>query len=194
VQTNTSAARRSNCRSAICRTAPSRRTTWRRRRSRRSAPTVLRRRRRRTDRQVHEADGRVHREEFDASFEAQIQGLVEGGVDLISIETMYSLEEALSALRAARRISICGVRPHDLRQEPARLLHALMGRRWPTPGGLEDNGATSSAATARTAAPCSSSWPVSCGTAPISRDRAAEPGQADARKESRCTSRRSRSS
>lgn len=42
--------------------------------------------------------------EFDANFEAQVQGLVDGGVDLISIETMYSLEEARSALRAAKKI------------------------------------------------------------------------------------------
>jgi len=41
--------------------------------------------------------------EFEAAFEAQIAGLVKGGVDLISIETMYSLEEALCALRAAKR-------------------------------------------------------------------------------------------
>ncbi len=49
--------------------------------------------------------GEYTREEFDASFEAQIRGLVEGGVDLISIETMYSLEEALCALRAAKKVS-----------------------------------------------------------------------------------------
>ncbi len=49
--------------------------------------------------------GEYTREEFDASFEAQIQGLVDGGVDLISIETMYSLEEALCALRAAKKLS-----------------------------------------------------------------------------------------
>ena len=48
--------------------------------------------------------GEYTREEFEASFEAQIQGLVDGGVDLISIETMYSLEEALCALRAARKV------------------------------------------------------------------------------------------
>ncbi len=49
--------------------------------------------------------GEFTREEFDAAFEAQISGLVDGGVDLISIETMYSLEEALSALGAARRLT-----------------------------------------------------------------------------------------
>ncbi len=49
--------------------------------------------------------GEYTREEFDAAFEAQVRGLVDGGVDMISIETMYSLEEALCALRAARKIS-----------------------------------------------------------------------------------------
>jgi len=44
-------------------------------------------------------------EEFTESFKAQVQGLVDGGIDLISIETMYSLEEALCALRAAKAIS-----------------------------------------------------------------------------------------
>jgi len=43
--------------------------------------------------------------EFDANFEAQVQGLLDGGVDLISIETMYSLEEARSALRAAKKLT-----------------------------------------------------------------------------------------
>jgi 5-methyltetrahydrofolate--homocysteine methyltransferase len=44
-------------------------------------------------------------EEFQSNFEAQVQGLVDGGVDLISIETMYSLDEALCALRAAKKVS-----------------------------------------------------------------------------------------
>ncbi|MGH9798295.1 MAG: homocysteine S-methyltransferase family protein, partial [Candidatus Polarisedimenticolia bacterium] len=49
--------------------------------------------------------GEFTREEFEASFEAQIRGLVDGGVDLISIETMYSLQEAICALRAAKKVS-----------------------------------------------------------------------------------------
>jgi 5-methyltetrahydrofolate--homocysteine methyltransferase len=44
-------------------------------------------------------------EEFQADFEAQVHGLVDGGVDLISIETMYSLDEALCAVRAAKKVS-----------------------------------------------------------------------------------------
>lgn len=56
--------------------------------------------------------GEYTRAEFDASFAAQIQGLIDGGVDLISIETMYSLEEALCALRAVKKqsslpVSVC---------------------------------------------------------------------------------------
>jgi 5-methyltetrahydrofolate--homocysteine methyltransferase len=49
--------------------------------------------------------GEYTREEFEAAFEAQVRGLVDGGVDMISIETMYSLEEALCALRAAKKVS-----------------------------------------------------------------------------------------
>ena len=49
--------------------------------------------------------GEFTREEFDASFEAQVQGLADGGVDLISIETMYSLDEALCALRASKKVA-----------------------------------------------------------------------------------------
>jgi 5-methyltetrahydrofolate--homocysteine methyltransferase len=48
--------------------------------------------------------GEYTREQFEQAFTAQAQGLIEGGVDLISIETMYSLEEALAALRAVRRV------------------------------------------------------------------------------------------
>jgi 5-methyltetrahydrofolate--homocysteine methyltransferase len=47
--------------------------------------------------------GEFTRDEFQASFEAQVQGLKDGGVDLISLETMYSLDEALCALRASKK-------------------------------------------------------------------------------------------
>ena len=43
-------------------------------------------------------------EEAEEAFFQQAQALVKGGVDLISIETMFSLEEALAALRAAKRL------------------------------------------------------------------------------------------
>ena len=44
-------------------------------------------------------------EEFTQNFEAQVQGLLDGGVDLFSLETMYSLDEALCAVRAAKKLS-----------------------------------------------------------------------------------------
>src|SRR5262245_46558765 len=49
--------------------------------------------------------GEFTREEFQESFEAQVQGLVEGEVDFLSIETMYSLDEAICAVRAAKKLS-----------------------------------------------------------------------------------------
>ena len=42
-------------------------------------------------------------EEAEEAFFRQAKELVKGGVDLISIETMFSLEEALAALRAAKK-------------------------------------------------------------------------------------------
>jgi 5-methyltetrahydrofolate--homocysteine methyltransferase len=71
--------------------------------------------------------GEYTREEFDASFEAQVQGLVEGGVDLISIETMYSLEEALCALRAAKKISSLPVSVCMTYDKNPRGFYTLMG-------------------------------------------------------------------
>jgi 5-methyltetrahydrofolate--homocysteine methyltransferase len=43
-------------------------------------------------------------EEAEEAFFRQAQALIKGGADLISIETMFSLEEALAALRAAKRL------------------------------------------------------------------------------------------
>ncbi len=43
-------------------------------------------------------------EAAEEAFFRQAQALIKGGVDLISIETMFSLEEALAALRAAKRL------------------------------------------------------------------------------------------
>jgi len=47
--------------------------------------------------------GRLTAEEAAANFTEQIGALVEAGVDLILIETMYDLREAVEAVRAARR-------------------------------------------------------------------------------------------
>jgi len=49
--------------------------------------------------------GEYTKAEFQENFEAQVRGLVDGGVDLISIETMYSLDEAVAAVRGAKKVS-----------------------------------------------------------------------------------------
>jgi 5-methyltetrahydrofolate--homocysteine methyltransferase len=48
--------------------------------------------------------GEYTKEEFQENFEAQVRGLVDGGVDLISVETMYSLDEAVAAVRGAKKV------------------------------------------------------------------------------------------
>ncbi len=86
--------------------------------------------------------GEYTREEFDASFEAQIHGLVDGGVDLISIETMYSLQEALSALGAVKRISDRPVIVGMTFDRNPRGFFTLMGETVPTClQALKDHGA-----------------------------------------------------
>ena len=47
--------------------------------------------------------GDVTLEEMEEAFYGQANALIRGGVDLISIETMFSLEEALAALRSAKK-------------------------------------------------------------------------------------------
>jgi 5-methyltetrahydrofolate--homocysteine methyltransferase len=49
--------------------------------------------------------GELSIEEAEEAFFRQAQALLKGGVNLISIETMFSLQEALAALRATKR---CG--------------------------------------------------------------------------------------
>jgi 5-methyltetrahydrofolate--homocysteine methyltransferase len=48
--------------------------------------------------------GELSPEEAEESYSRQAEALLKGGVDFISIETMFSLEEALSALRGAKRL------------------------------------------------------------------------------------------
>jgi 5-methyltetrahydrofolate--homocysteine methyltransferase len=48
--------------------------------------------------------GELSPEEAEESYFRQAEALLTGGVDFISIETMFSLEEALSALRGAKRL------------------------------------------------------------------------------------------
>jgi 5-methyltetrahydrofolate--homocysteine methyltransferase len=47
--------------------------------------------------------GEVTREQMEEAFQAQAEALLEGGVDLISVETMFSLDEALAAVSGARK-------------------------------------------------------------------------------------------
>jgi methionine synthase I (cobalamin-dependent) len=48
--------------------------------------------------------GDLELEEAEEGFFRQAKALLKGGVDFLSIETMFSLEEALAALRAAKRL------------------------------------------------------------------------------------------
>lgn len=48
--------------------------------------------------------GELAVEEAEKAFFEQAQALLKGGVDLLSIETMFALAEALAALRAAKRV------------------------------------------------------------------------------------------
>jgi len=50
-------------------------------------------------------EGEVTAEEIQAAFRDQISGLVEGGVDLIMVETFSSLEEILLAIKAANDVA-----------------------------------------------------------------------------------------
>jgi len=49
--------------------------------------------------------GAITAQEAEAAFEEQIGALIEGGVDVLVIETMPGLPEALAALRVARRLT-----------------------------------------------------------------------------------------
>ena len=86
--------------------------------------------------------GEYTAEEFTENFKAQVQGLVDGGVDLISIETMYSLEEALCALRAAKSLTTLPVSVCMTFDKNPRGFFTLMGETVPKClEVLEDEGA-----------------------------------------------------
>ena len=53
--------------------------------------------------------GTATKEELEESFFQQAQALLQGGADLISVETMFSLEESLAAVRAAKKAGDCPV-------------------------------------------------------------------------------------
>ena len=86
--------------------------------------------------------GPFRRDQFEDSFATQITALIEGGVDLVSIETMYSLEEALCALRAARRVGAVPVSVSMTFEKNPRGFFSLMGETVPhCLKVLEENGA-----------------------------------------------------
>jgi len=47
--------------------------------------------------------GEITREQMEDAFQAQAEALLQGGADFISIETMFSLEEALAAVTGAQK-------------------------------------------------------------------------------------------
>lgn len=53
--------------------------------------------------------GDASMEELEETYQAQAKALLEGGADLISIETMFSLDEAVTAVRGAKRAGDCPV-------------------------------------------------------------------------------------
>ncbi len=53
--------------------------------------------------------GSLEAQDLEDVFAEQTQALVSGGVDLVVIQTMFSLQEALAALRGVRRVAHCPV-------------------------------------------------------------------------------------
>ena len=53
--------------------------------------------------------GTANVEELEEAFFFQARALLQGGADLISIETMFSLEESLAAVRSAKKAGDCPV-------------------------------------------------------------------------------------
>jgi methionine synthase I (cobalamin-dependent) len=86
--------------------------------------------------------GPYDKEEMEGNFAEQGQILVDAGVDLISIETMFSLEEALAALRGIRRVADLPIFVSMTFAQKPRGFFTLMGE---TPKAcvraLEENGA-----------------------------------------------------
>ena len=87
--------------------------------------------------------GPLEAEEVKATFAEQARALAEGGVDLLLIETMFSLEEATAAFKGARSVSdlpivvsfsydrgtrtMMGVRPKDVIKKYSELGAILVG-------------------------------------------------------------------
>lgn len=71
--------------------------------------------------------GSLTAEQLEETFAEQAQALVSGGVDLIIIQTMFSLREALTALRGVRRVSQCPVFVSMTYERKERGFFTLMG-------------------------------------------------------------------
>lgn len=71
--------------------------------------------------------GEVTREEMEEAFRIQAEALLEGGVDLISIETMFSLDEALAAVTGARRAGAGIIAAATTYQRTKRGFFTVMG-------------------------------------------------------------------
>lgn len=86
--------------------------------------------------------GSLTPENLEEIFAEQARALVSGGVDLILIETMFSLQEAVAALRGARSVSGCPVFVSMTYERKNRGFFTMMGEK---PGActktLEDEGA-----------------------------------------------------
>lgn len=71
--------------------------------------------------------GDVTRERMEDAFRAQAEALLEGGVDLISVETMFSLDEALAAVAGARKAGAGLVAAATTFQRTKRGFFTVMG-------------------------------------------------------------------
>ncbi len=71
--------------------------------------------------------GEVTREEMEEAFRVQAEALLEGGVDFISIETMFSLDEALAAVTGARRAGAGIIAAATTYQRTKRGFFTVMG-------------------------------------------------------------------
>ncbi len=71
--------------------------------------------------------GEVPREHMEDAFRIQAEALLEGGVDFISIETMFSLDEALAAVTGARRAGAGIIAAATTYQRTKRGFFTVMG-------------------------------------------------------------------
>lgn len=79
--------------------------------------------------------------DLDEAFAEQISALAEAGADLISIETMYDLREALAAVRAARETGLPVLASLTLEARPRGFFTVMGDRLAPSLQALVDAGA-----------------------------------------------------